>query len=410
MGEGIQTRKSGLNLKGIVEEYTVQAGYSVSAGDFVEFLSGNASGGAESTFASTKNRLSACALSETSAMVFSSNKTAVVVTINGDSITIGTDVVFTTRVLNSVRAIVLSDNKVFVAFDQYATILTVSGETISVGVEYSHSISSSLRPIAKLTETSVLLTYRLTASPYYGTAVVATISGTAISFGTATNFASGISGSSVAALSSTKAVIAFSRTTSGDGSVIVLIISGTTITLGLSTLFEPEDINADGISIAKISESSCLIFYRAIVNKYLTAKVIHVQGYSIAMHPSEHSSIASAFYVCTTEVIVLDENKVLLMHHQADSALPYGKVNTVTIDEFGLTVGTEYVFKSAAVGYIAGACLSRDKAIVLSNLGASVISVPSLAKVADKRRKIKGVAKNGGASGALITVNTLGGL
>jgi hypothetical protein len=101
----------------------------------------------------------------------------------------------------------------------------------------SLSYSQATMAVAPLSSTAVLIVYQSAATPTYS-AVVATISGTTVTYGTAVTVISSASYFSgnvrVLALSSTSAAV-FVTTTGGVTNGIAASISGTTITVGTAT-------------------------------------------------------------------------------------------------------------------------------------------------------------------------------
>ena len=171
----------------------------------------------------------AVAISETQFVVVyvhagDSNKgKAIVGTVTGNSISYGSPTTFETGQVNLVHstgpAVRLTDTKLMIVFTDAsdsskakAIIGTVSGSSISFGspATFGTSNSSKYSVVSKLSDTSAIIAWSDTASTERGKAVVATISGTSISFGTSVVFDSTyIIRFAVAALSSTKFVIAY---------------------------------------------------------------------------------------------------------------------------------------------------------------------------------------------------------
>jgi hypothetical protein len=179
--------------------------------------------------------------------------TAIVGTVSGTSISFGTAVVFESDSTNYISATYDStNNKVVIAYrddgnSNYGTAIvgTVSGTSISFGTAVVFASDSSLLISAAFDSTSgkVVIAYRDSATGY-GTAIVGTVSGTSISFGTAVVFESAITGfiSSSYDISQQKLVIAYrDQGNSSYGTAIVGTVSGTAISFGTAVVFESAD-------------------------------------------------------------------------------------------------------------------------------------------------------------------------
>lgn len=178
--------------------------------------------------------------------------TAVVGTVSGTSISFGSEVVFKSSdaVAHIASTFDSSSNKVVIAYARapgevgYAIVGTVSGTSISFGSE------TNFRPTANSTDISivydvnsgkVVIVYTDQGNSQYGTAVVGTVSGTAISFGTPVIYNSGSSlyNSIVYDSNAQKVVIAYRNVgNSSYGTAIVGTVSGTSISFGTAAVFE----------------------------------------------------------------------------------------------------------------------------------------------------------------------------
>ena len=178
--------------------------------------------------------------------------TAAVGTVSGTGISFGTPVVFQSSETNYTSATFDStNNKVVIAYQNsanssYGTAVvgTVSGTSISFGtpVVFANANVSWVSIAFDSNNSKVVIAYTDNApNPYYGTAVVGTVSGTAISFGTPVVFSSANANrySVVFNSSSNKIVISYKdQTNSGFGTLVVGVVSGTSISFGSSVVYE----------------------------------------------------------------------------------------------------------------------------------------------------------------------------
>lgn len=195
---------------------------------------------------------------------------------------------FNNAATGSVSVVSLTANKVLVAYGSSAVILTIADDlSITVGTPATITGLLFLLRVVRLSDTAALLIYNATTTGY-GTAVVLTVSGTSISVGTAVAFDSLSSGTSfkdVAALSATKAVVAYrdNSITPTIGRARVLNISGSTITLG-ATVYDFFNSTASdlltGLSLIPLSETRALVTHYRVQSgdDLVNAKILDVSG------------------------------------------------------------------------------------------------------------------------------------
>ncbi len=159
----------------------------------------------------------------------------------------------------------------------------VSGTAAASGSQTDFEASSTYDPhVATCDSSTVVVSYRDTGNSHYGTAVVGSITGTAISYGTPVVFESaGSYDCAIAALSSTVVVIAYyDAGNSNHGTAIVGTVSGTSISFGSPTVFNAT--STSDISICKADSDSVVIAYRDVTGTHGEAIVGTVSGTSIS--------------------------------------------------------------------------------------------------------------------------------
>jgi hypothetical protein len=183
--------------------------------------------------------------------------TAIVGTVSGTSISFGTPVVYASvglqgAIENSV-AYSTESQKVLVCYRDNpdgnkgkALVGTVSGTSISFGTTVVfHAASTPGLDLAYSPESdSFLVVYSDGGNGYYGTATVATISGTSVSFGTDTVFYSDYTGFPTVVYdpSSTNFIVAYRNFVTPNGYAFVATVSGTNVSFG-STASTSEDFS-----------------------------------------------------------------------------------------------------------------------------------------------------------------------
>jgi hypothetical protein len=181
----------------------------------------------------------------------SSRGTVIVGTVSGASISFGTPVVFDSAGYSDFYSSTYDSNaqKVILVFRDaggtnrgYAYVCTVSGTNISLGSVGTYTTNSTRYMSATFDSSSnkVVIAYNDNGNSQKGTAVVGTVSGTSISFGTPVVFEEGLTVYIGATFDSTlnKIVIAYTdEGNSNRGTAIVGTVSGTAISFGSSSVF-----------------------------------------------------------------------------------------------------------------------------------------------------------------------------
>ena len=159
----------------------------------------------------------------------------------------GSEYVFNTGISYHTSVAILDSTHFVVAYDDvgnssYGTAIigTVSGTAITYGSEYVFNAgSSSYTSVATLDSTHFVVAYEDVGNSNYGTAIIGTVSGTAITYGSEYVFNAGTSWNiSVAILDSTHFVVAYRDVgNSSYGTAIIGTVSGTVITYGSEYIF-----------------------------------------------------------------------------------------------------------------------------------------------------------------------------
>ena len=179
----------------------------------------------------------------------SNRGTAIVGTVSGTSISFGSASVYNTQ-RSDHNAIAYDANaqKVVIAYKKpgngegMAVVGTVSGTSISFGsaAEFYNDSSEDMVCVYEENAQKVVIAYRAGGNNNYGTAVVATVSGTDVTFGTPVVFESATSYYISAAYDSDaqKIVVGYRDAGNSDhGTAIVGTVSGTSISFGTATVF-----------------------------------------------------------------------------------------------------------------------------------------------------------------------------
>ena len=219
----------------------------------------------------------------------SSHGTAIVGTVSGTSISFGSEVVFESAAISSQVTATFdsSNNKVVIAYHASgfkAIVGTVSGTSISFGSSVNIATTGTYCDSTFDTSNNKVVLAYSQNSTGYGAAIVGTVSGTSISFGSETVFESYASGHFGIAFDSSnnKVVIAYQDEEDNYGKAIVATVSGSSISFGTAVTFE--SANTDQIKATYDSAAGkVVIVYQDIDNSnYGTAISGTVSGTSIS--------------------------------------------------------------------------------------------------------------------------------
>jgi len=347
-----QTESGGLAINGIIKQYKVNAGATVNAGDFVEFV--NKCGDGVFHNGSTSG-LSACKLDNSRVFVaYTSNAnssygTAVVLHIDGDTITVGAKKVFNSSATAYCSVAALTDGKVLVAYYHntsnprgHARILTIDGTTIaSVGSAFAFwdDDVESVSVIA-LSESKALVAYmyHVYTGSRGGRVTVLNISGTSISSGAEKSFysASGsisLSGISLTKLTEGSALLRYYL--SSKYYVYVLAIDETAISIGSSLSY------TYGVYVTALSETTALAVFNDSTSGYFTASILSISGLSI----SRTNTMLRDGSLSVTNVAALSENKALVTFN--DGSMMVLSIGGTTVSEAATAVFTDATSRSS---------------------------------------------------------------
>ena len=212
--------------------------------------------------------------------------TAVVGTVSGTSISFGSPVVFNSGATYRISAAYDSANgKVVIAYRDFgnsgygtAIVGTVSGTSISFGSEvvFESGAIAATSIAYDSGNGKVVIAYQDDSNSGYGTGIVGTVSGTSISFGSAAVFESDNTTDIAATYDSTngKVIIAYQDpNNSGYGTAVVATVSGTDITYSSLVVFNSGSTDYIGAAYDSTNEKTVLA-YRDVGNSNYGTSVI----------------------------------------------------------------------------------------------------------------------------------------
>jgi hypothetical protein len=278
-----------------------------------------------------------------------------VLSISGTTITSNTSFVYNSATTNSNSVTMVDSLKAIVTFSDggnsnrgTARVLEISGTTISASGSnlVFNTSSSSVTSVAKLETNKALVSYRADGGSS-GQATVLSVSGTTITAGT--NFVYQATGNadqnSTAILSSSKGFVAY---VNGEndffGTARVLSISGTTITAGLSFVFNNGTIQHPN---AKTIDSNNVVisFSDSSNSNFATLVTLNINDTLIGLT----SRFVFNVGVFESDLIVLNASKVLFAYRNL-TVSNRGYANAITITKKIVNTTAEKVFGLAKTG------------------------------------------------------------
>lgn len=252
-----------------------------------------------------------------------SDGTAIVGSVSGNSITFGSEVVFESGRVPTVTAIVFDPNaeKVVIAYENFddagsgnAIVGTVSGTSISFGS--SAEFDSNVESVSSCFDSAnnkVVISYRDVDNSNFGTAVVGTVSGTSISFGTPVVFESADSNFIGSDFDSNenKVVIAYEDNgNTAKGTAIVGTVSGTSISFGTPVVFEDGVAQYNSVTFDPGANKILIAYEDDLNSDYGTLALGTVSGTSISfdapvLFAEKDSSFIDSVYDSENGAIVI---------------------------------------------------------------------------------------------------------
>lgn len=288
----------------------------------------------------------------------SSHGTAIVGTVSGTSISFGTPAVFLTQRADVFGAVFDSSaNKVVIVFQDpnnsdagTAVVATVSGTNISFGSLVTFGPAYDTKATFDSNANVVVVSYKNPASPYSGSFIIGTVSGTSISFGSATIFETGNTDFIETTFDSNANKVVTCYRDQGDsnyGKAVVLAAADTNASSFIG-------ITDQAISSAATGKVVCK--GGAITNTGLAA-VAPVLGTPVSASSVANGYVASAFDS--------SNNKVVLAYNDG-SAGNIGKAIVGTVSGNSISYGSEVTFESGSMSYTSIAFDSNANKVVIA--------------------------------------------
>lgn len=421
-------------INGIVEQYKVNAGATVNAGDFVEFV--NKYGGG-TFYDGAITDVSACKLDNSRVLVVyvrtdSTTGNAVILSIDNNKIAVGEAITIASTSIVSVSA--LSNNKAIVSYysaytdatgatvrNIYAIVLETDGATITKGK--AKNISEGRNPfVTALTENEAIVAY-ISDNIYAGTTNegvhlrVLNIDGTDITVGTRTQVHSGyFQLIHLARLSENTALLTVTYGNSDKIHLFGLSISGTSITFGTRIEYPSTTYVSDEhyFAVVALSVNLAMLIYCG-AYRYMYAALVSVSGTAITS--ISKIAVEGDSYIDSLSAVALTDSKVLVTFYP--SARTRGEAVLLTVVDNSISVGQKVVFdinknscysviafspSSALVAYGNGTGAYATLSIDGDTITADSAEIGTYVQPATSRLHNVGVAKTSGTEGEMVDV------
>jgi ribosomal protein L14 len=292
--------------------------------------------------------------------------TAVVGTVSGTDITFGSEAVFNSATTYEIGVTFdSSNNKVAIFYKDagnsehgYGKVGTVSGTDITYGsaTEFNDAVTSYIFAGFDSSNNKVIVAYQDSHDGSGGRAMVATISGTSISFGSEATFNSGATLHPQVAFDSNvnKVIIMYEDDANSDyGTYAVGTVSGTSISFGSEIVFEAAAVEDLGIAFDSNANRMVMVYQDQGNSSHGTA-IIQQSGVATNLTTENYIGIASGGTYADGQSMTVDT------------------IGTVNADQSSLTAGQQYFVQedgtlgltADSTSVVAGTAISATELIV----------------------------------------------
>lgn len=403
-------------INGIVEEYKVNVGANVSAGDFVEFVTKFDSFSIETT--GSPAQMNICRINEEQILAvydISTSIRATIITFKDGQVEIGTEKVLISTDAYNLCVKSLSLNNFILTHRNknnntyYGAIITVTDTTITISNSYALKTSIDTlwtNDIAVLSPTTVLTAMSTTiGSDNYIYLFLLTIDGSSIIVTKLLNLNTGSRSRylSLTALGENKALLSYGADSNGV-KIQTINVSGAQIVHGTSLTIEVGDLSVYDISSAKINENQAIISYYAGSARY--AALIDIVDNIVTLVSKVYIGGDSS----DSHIVQLSTTKFLLIYGYYVQILNISDATIVSSGEQQLTgpyaVRCLALSESSVMGVSNGSglvqCVEIDQNEIYPIAG--IQGVETYIQPVTSPLHIGGVAKTSGISGAKVEV------
>ena len=258
-----------------------------------------------------------------------------------------------------------------------AVVATVSGTSLTYGTPVVFETDETREPSIAFdsNENKVVIAYRedTGGASQLGKAVVGTVSGTSISFGTAVQFSTTNASDTATTFdsNSNKVVIGYKDTSNSNyGTAVVGTVSGTSISFGTPVVFETAASATYGGASFDSTSNQVVFCYAEGANEKSILGAVSGTSISFGSATTIHSNGTSFRSVSFDST----NNRVVATYSDASTGKGMSAIGTVS--GTSISYGTPVVAESASTGYVGSAFdVSNGRMLIVVNASSSGIGI-----------------------------------
>jgi len=298
--------------------------------------------------------------------------TSVVATVSGDSVTFGSDVIFNSANCSYMSLIYsIAAQKVVVSYRSTSDVGksqvgTVSGTSISWGSQYDYNTGATgphIHSTYDVANDRLVVVYKDEGNSNYGTARVGSISGTAITWGSETVFNAGNYTDNVSSAydaSAEKIIITYrDNANSNYGTAIVGTVSGTAISFGSEAVFLASNSTFSNIVYQPDASYNVIVFRDAGNGNIIRFVTATISGTSLSFGTVTQLNGEQGYYM---DQVWDPTAKKIIVVYRASSNSDYGTAVAYTPAHSAPNLTSENF-----VGFMDGAALDGTNGEILSS-------------------------------------------
>ncbi len=256
----------------------------------------------------------------------SGSGTVMIGTLDGTDMTFGSEYRFGEGAVSNISSVMLNSTRAFITYTVsgtgYGIIATISGTTVTFGspVSFDTDVRDGgleIISVTALDATHVAVAYITNREDLESNVIVATVSGSSITFGTSEELSNNAGQYiAIAAMDSTHFLL-FQQEDDGTGYLRAVSISGTSMTLG-----SPIGISGYGSdpSISPLSSTRAIIAYRSPDDDRSYAHIASFSGLSVSVGSAYAVTTARTYY---PTVAALNATNLVLLYADPDNLMEW---------------------------------------------------------------------------------------
>lgn len=240
--------------------------------------------------------------------------------------------------------------------------------TVTFGSIYTvyNSSSNYFSLVKKVSDNSVIIAYKDAGSGSFLRTKIGTISGTVLSFGNETGIAIMSNYVDLEELSTNKFLIAYQRD-DNTGGVIVLNISGTTITTGTELIFEGTTIQPSLPDLLRLSDTRMILLYtKSTTTQDRRIKVLDISGNTITAGSAYAWASGDIYASWTNDALgYISSTQFIVVYRTYTGGAYKGRAFIGTVSGTSISYGTTYEWVNTGAGQPNIVMLNSTKGVIL---------------------------------------------